>query len=94
MGFDPAAGSSISVSYNLANGAPGWQSWPIKAALLGGLPFSAALTAANEASSGWAYFAKSEYGAATAPCLAAGWDLPVPIAVSLSPTTVLLIWSF
>jgi hypothetical protein len=90
-GFNPAAGSTTTVAYTPANGAPGWQKWQmndaIKAAMVGGLPFSAALTAPNETSYGWAYFAKSQYGAATAPCLAVGWDFPVPLAMTLNPTS-------
>ncbi|HLH79059.1 MAG TPA: hypothetical protein VKV29_02110 [Chthonomonas sp.] len=89
--LNPANAENVqTVTYSPTVGAPGWQFWPlqeIKLVSAAGNPLSVAFCAPDETQYGWVYFAKIEYGSATAPCIPNAWDLPIPLTITF-PTPV------
>lgn len=62
---------------------------PVENAMVGTGIFSVALKCMNEASGGWAYFAKKEYDTALGPRVLVAYGTPVNIySVTLSPSTI------
>jgi hypothetical protein len=96
-----AATSAQTISYSSGAAPPGWIGWPLSdpirtaATNLSGsnpapLPLGVVWAETNEATTGWAYFAKSEYNPALAPALIEVWDDPVILSLSFAPTSITL----
>ena len=52
------------------------------------VPYSVAFTSASEGSGGWAYFAKREYDSTLAPAASYAYELPIPIQIAFTPTSL------
>ena len=89
--------SLATINYNpatLPNPAPGWISWPMVASLYTALatpqtPYSVAWTSSDEGAQAWAYFAKREFDGTLAPCATYAYEMPIPIQIILTPTTLI-----
>lgn len=73
--------------------APGWVAWPMHASLKSALantavPYTVGWAGANEANTGWAYFAKKEYDALLGPLACYAMEAPIPIQISFNPTFI------
>jgi len=91
--FSPGAATNTqTVSYNPANGAPGWTIWPLAQPVYDAVknvqPLSVVLASPNETQAGWLYFAKTESDATKSPLVVHAWDYPTLISLSVSPSTI------
>ncbi len=95
--LDPANAESLAaVSYDptvLPNPAPGWIAWPMSASLQNALasaqtPYAVAWTSTSESGGGWAYFAKREFDSTLAPAATYAYEVPIPIQIAFTPSTL------
>ena len=98
MVLNTLATQTVSVSYNPASNPPAsqWMSWKLENDIMNTLlgvngtnMMSVQWASMNEATNGWAYFAKNEYDATLGPNVTDLWSIPTLVKLTV-PTTVTL----